>query len=136
MFEVFFPQKFGRSYSEAAGSESLWIKEVIWSWLEEICHICLCLIFDTCVDIQGFSSCYCWMISIQQKPGLPSFICMWWWHYNFISKGHFVTLRLCQMQGVLLQTSPYVHLETACHANDIPLISVEDRWWRCSTGEI
>lgn len=125
-FFFFFSPGFGRSYSRATGSESLWIKQVIWSCLEEIQHICLCLVFDTCVDIQGFSSCYCWMISFQQKPGLPFLICMCWRDYNFISEGHFVTVSLCQQQNVLLQTTPYVHLERAHLASDSPLISVKE----------
>lgn len=122
-----FSPGFGRSYSKAAGSESFWIKQMVWSWLEEIWHICLCLIFDTCVDIHSFSSCYCWMISFQQKPGLTSLICLWWGDYNLISESHTVTLRLCQLQGVLPQTVLHVHLETARHANDKPFIGVGDR---------
>lgn len=110
---VFFPG-FGRNYSKTSSSGSLWIKQIIWSWLEEIWHACLCVIFNTCVDVQGSSSCYFFcMNSFQQKPGLPPLICMWWRDFNFISEGPFVTLRFWQPHGVLLQ-------KTAHHINNRP----------------
>lgn len=38
--------------TEQLASESLWIKQMTWYWLEEIWHL-LCLILDTYVDIKA-----------------------------------------------------------------------------------
>lgn len=118
---IFFSPEFGRIYSKASSSGSLWIKQIIWSWLGQIWHACLCVIFNTCVDVQGSSSCYFFVWRAFSRSQYCNLICMWWRDYNFISEGPFVTLRFWQPHGVLLQ-------KTAHHKNNRPLIiSVKTR---------
>lgn len=55
VFSGIFCQDLAEVVAEQLAQESPWIKQVIWSWLEEIWYICHCLMFDTC-GYSGLSS--------------------------------------------------------------------------------